>query len=108
MHPLVIKTKEQLNLSESYRNSIFRMDWNRQKDILPIHTNKKLQKRTLSFMNLFMTNLEERGMKINFDYGRCHVGLYQQTIEINLRQKYHRVRTTDDTGWNSLGLHRVG
>ena len=44
--------------------------------------------------------MEQRGMKIKFEYGRCNIELYNQTIEINLRQKYHRVRTMDKSGWS--------
>lgn len=44
--------------------------------------------------------MEERSMTIVFEYGRCNVELYDQTIEINLRQKYHRVRTLDERGWS--------
>lgn len=100
MHPLVTKTKQELNLTKSYRGSIARMEWDRQKNILPIHTDEKLQKRALNFMNILLFNIEKRDMKIKFDYGRCNIELYNQSIEINLRQKYHRVRTTDDTGWS--------
>ena len=44
--------------------------------------------------------MEERGISILFQYNRCHAELYNQTIEINLRQKYHRVRTIDKKGWS--------
>lgn len=100
-HPLVVKTRKELKISESYRDSVFRMEWNKQKDILPIHTDKKLQERALRFMNIFIANMEDRGMQIKFDYGRCHIELYEQTIEINLRQKYHRTRTIDESGWSN-------
>lgn len=65
-----------------------------------MHTDQKLQKRALKFMNIFLNNMEQRGMKIKFEYGRCNIELYNQTIEINLRQKYHRVRTMDKSGWS--------
>tara|TARA_R110002051_G_scaffold13808_6_gene45656 strand:+ start:22707 stop:23705 length:999 start_codon:yes stop_codon:yes gene_type:complete len=100
MHPLVTKAKKELNITKSYIDAVGRMEWDRQKNILPIHTDKILQKRALKFMNTFLLNMEHRGMKIKFECGRCNVELYNQTIEINLRQKYHRLRTTDDTGWS--------
>lgn len=100
IHPLVTKTKQELNITKSYRSAVARMEWDRQKNILAVHTDKNLQKRALNFMNIFLFNMEKRGMKIKFDYGRCNIELYNQTIEINLRQKYHRVRTNDDTGWS--------
>ncbi|MEP2058014.1 MAG: hypothetical protein ABJJ05_09425 [Maribacter litoralis] len=100
IHPLVIRAKKELTTIKSYRDAYTRMEWNRQKNILPIHTDQKTQKRALSFMNIFLYNMEQRGMKIKFKYGRCNVELYNQTIDINLRQKYHRVRTENDRGWS--------
>ncbi|MEP2280357.1 hypothetical protein [Maribacter sp.] len=97
---MVTKAKKELNITKSYIDAVGRMKWDRQKNVLPIHTNQNLQKRALNFMNIFLLNMEKRGMKIEFDYGRCKVELYNQTIEINLRQKYHRVRITDDAGWS--------
>ncbi|SHK59989.1 hypothetical protein SAMN04488007_3349 [Maribacter aquivivus] len=101
-HPLVTRAKKELNITTSYIDAVGRMKWDRQKNVLPIHTDQKIQKRALSFMNIFLYNMEQRGMKIKFEYGRCNVELYDQTLEINLRQKYHRVRLTDDNGWSRL------
>lgn len=100
-HPLVTIAKKELNITKSYIDAVGRMKWDRQKNVLPIHTDQKTQKRALSFMNIFLYNMEQRGMKIKFEYGRCNVELYNQTIEINLRQKYHRVRTTNKRGWST-------
>ncbi|MBU2901552.1 hypothetical protein [Maribacter dokdonensis] len=100
IHPLVTKTKQELTTIKSYRDSYTRMEWNRQKDILPIHTDEKVQKRALKFMNIFLYSMEQRSMQIKFKYGRCTIELYSQTIEINLRQKYHRVRTTNGKVWS--------
>tara|TARA_R110000744_G_scaffold316945_2_gene423612 strand:- start:18 stop:1016 length:999 start_codon:yes stop_codon:yes gene_type:complete len=99
-HPLVTIAKKELNFTKSYRDAVGRMKWDRQKNVLPIHTDHKLQKRALKFMNIFLFYMEQRGMKIKFEYGRCNVELYNQTLEINLRQKYHRVRTTNERGWS--------
>ena len=101
LHPLVSRAKKDLNITKSYTDAVGRMKWDRQKNVLPIHTDQKIQKRALSFMNTFLYNMEQRGMKIKFEYGRCNVELYNQTIEINLRQKYHRIRTTNDIGWST-------
>lgn len=101
IHSLITKAKKELTTIKSYRDSYTRMEWNRQKNILPIHTDEKVQKRALKFMNIFLFNMEQRGMKIKFKYGKCNVELYDQTIEINLRQKYHRVRTANDRGWST-------
>ncbi|WP_282118183.1 hypothetical protein [Maribacter aquivivus] len=100
IHPLVTRAKKELNITKSYIEAVGRMKWNRQKNLLPIHTDQKLQKRALEFMNTFLFNMEQRGMKITFDHGRCYVELYNQKIEINLRQKYHRERTANDRGWS--------
>lgn len=94
-----MKTKRHLNTTDSYRKSVFRIEHPEDEQILPIHTDKKLQKRALSFMNLLITYIEERGTSILFEYKRSHAELYNQTIEINLKQKYHRVRTVDEKGW---------
>ena len=100
IHPLVTRAKKELNITKSYTDTVGRMKWDRQKNVLPIHTDQKIQKRALSFMNIFLFYMEQRGMKIKFEYGRCNVELYNQTLEINLRQKYYRVRTADDRGWS--------
>ena len=100
-HPLVVKTKQQLTITKSYRDSVVRTQYKRQKDILPIHTDKKLQKRALNFMNIFIANAELRGINIKFNLGTCYVELYNQTIQINLRQKYHREKRITEGGWST-------
>ncbi|MDO1514337.1 hypothetical protein Q2T41_16910 [Maribacter confluentis] len=101
VHPLVVKTKQQLTITKSYRDSVVRTGYKRQKDILPIHTDKKLQKRALKFMNIFISNAEARGIKIKFVLGKCYAELYNQTILINLRQKYHREERITEGGWST-------
>lgn len=55
-------------------------------------------------MNIFIANAEARGIKIKFDLGRCYVELYNQTIQINLRQKYHREKRITEGGWSTHDL----
>ena len=39
------------------------------------------------------------GHKITFEYSRCHVEMFGQMTEINLRQKVYRIRDKDESGW---------
>ncbi|WP_233268614.1 hypothetical protein [Cellulophaga sp. L1A9] len=99
IHPLVVKTKKYLINTNSYRASVFQAQHPKNLEILPIQTDSKLQKRALSFMNLLLSHMEERGMSIVFEYQGCYAELYNQTIKINLRQKYHRVKILDELSW---------
>ncbi len=47
IHPFVIKAKQELNITKSYIDAVARMEWDRQKNILPMHTDQKLQKKEL-------------------------------------------------------------
>ena len=69
-------------------------------DILPIHTDSVLRSRALRFMNTLICIVEAMGHKITFEYNRCHVEMFGQKTEINLRQKTYRIRKEDGRGWD--------
>lgn len=68
---------------------------------LPISVEPKLRKRALGFMNDLILLLEANNHRIKFEMNRCHIEMYGQLKEINLRQKYFRVRTPNGHGYNS-------
>ncbi|MCG2460839.1 hypothetical protein K8352_08765 [Flavobacteriaceae bacterium F89] len=74
-------------------------DVSQEHDILPIHTDLALRSRALRFMDTFIRILETMGHKITFEYSRCHVEMFGQLAEINLRQKVYRIRDKDESGW---------
>lgn len=43
-------------------------------------------------MNELIILLEKNNHSIKFEYGRCNIEMYGQLTQINLRQKYYRVR----------------
>ncbi len=52
-------------------------------------------------MNDLIILLEKNNHSIKFEYNRCHIEMYGQLTEINLRQKYFRKRIKDNSGYSS-------
>jgi hypothetical protein len=100
LHPLVNKTRLELIRLDKITN----LSWDDQKEynskFLPISTSKKLRKRALAFMDRLIKKLESDGGSIQFKYKSCHFEMYGQSIEINLRQKYKRVRVKGNYGYS--------
>ncbi len=99
-HPMVRGTKKLLeNIDDSKEKFKF---WQvaQEHDILPIHTDLVLRSRAFRFMDTFIRIVEGMGHKMTFEYNRCHVEMFGQMTEINLRQKVHRVREKDESGWS--------
>lgn len=99
LHDLVIKSKIELQKLEKLKH----VDWETQSKYnshcLPISTEPKLRARALRFMDSLIKLLEANSHSIKFEYKRCHIEMYGQLTEINLRQKYFRIRTKDANGW---------
>nr|BFF36921.1 hypothetical protein BACT7_17830 [Tenacibaculum mesophilum] len=97
-HPLVQKTKLELLKLDKLK----RISWDVQQEynaqFLPISVEPKLRKRALDFMDELIKLLEENNHTIKFKHKRCHIEMYGQLTEINLRQKYHRIRVQNDRG----------
>ncbi|TLP79240.1 hypothetical protein [Maribacter sp. ACAM166] len=99
-HPIVRNTKKLLDKIDDSKGKIQFWEASRESDILPIHTDKILRPRALRFMDIFIQILEAMGHKITFEYSRCHVEMFGQKTEINLRQKQFRIRDKDERGWS--------
>lgn len=99
-HPLVVKTKKELSKLDKLEH----ISWEDQKkynsQFLPISVEPKLRNRALKFMDTLIKLLEKDNHSIKFDYNRCHVEMYGQLIEINLRQKYFRKRIPNGHGFS--------
>lgn len=99
-HPLIKKTETALvkKLDKEYGS---RFSSNDPKfEFLPISTDNKQRARALRIMNTLVRAIEKLGHKISFEYGRCHVEMFGQKTEINLRQKYNRVREKGGDGFS--------
>jgi len=99
-HPLIIKTKTALEkkLDKEYGS---RFSSNDPKfEFLPVSTDLNQRARALRFMNTLVVAIEKLGHKIGFQYGRCYVEMFGQKTEINLRQKYNRVREKEVDGYS--------
>ena len=101
LHPLVQKTKIELKKLDQKE----RINWEEQKkynsQFLPISVEPKLRLRALRFMSNLIYLLEENGHSIQFYLNRCHIEMYGQLTEINLRQKYFRKRIKDASGYGT-------
>lgn len=98
-HPLVRASKRLLeNIDHSKEKFKF---WQvvQEHDILPIHTDLVLRSKALRFMNTLIRIVEAMGHKMTFEYNCCHVKMFGQKTEINLRQKVYRIRNKDEKGW---------
>lgn len=102
LHPLVQKTKIELKRLDKIKE---RRSWEEQREyngsFLPISVEPKLRGRALRFMSDMIFLLEKNGHGITFEYNRCHIEMYGQLTEINLRQKYFRKRDKDAMGYGS-------
>lgn len=100
-HSLVQKTKVELERLDKKE----RLTWEEQKkynsEFLPISVEPKLRPRALRFMNDLILLLEANGHNINFYINRCHIEMYGQLTEINLRQKYFRKRIKNSSGYGT-------
>ncbi|WP_242133401.1 hypothetical protein [Aestuariivivens marinum] len=100
LHPLVQKTKIELKRLDK----IDRLSWEEQKKynskFLPITVEPKLRNRALKFMDSLIKKLEDNNHSIKFEYNRCHIEMYGQLTEINLRQKYFRKRIKNSSGYS--------
>jgi hypothetical protein len=101
LHPLVQKTKVELLKKDKKEG----LTWEEQKKynsaFLPISVEPKLRTRALRFMNDLIHLLEANGHSIKFELNRCHIEMYGQLTEINLRQKYFRKRIKNSAGYRS-------
>lgn len=101
LHPLVKKTEIELQRLDKKE----RLTWDEQKkynsNFLPISVEPKLRPRALRFMNDLILLLEANGHNIKFEINRCHIEMYCQLTEINLRQKYFRKRIKDTSGYGT-------
>lgn len=100
-HPLIRQTQKLLERLDGSKKDVRFWDLAREYEILPIHTDSNLRSRAFRFMNTFIQIVEAMNGSIVFEYGRYHVQMFGQKTEINLRQKYHRIRTKDKSGWST-------
>ena len=102
LHPLVEKTKIELKRLDKIKG---RRSWEEQRkyngEFLPISVEPKLRTRALRFMSDLTYLLEANGHSIKFEYDRCHIAMYDQLTEINLRQKYFRKRIKNLSGYST-------
>jgi len=100
LHPLVQKTKIELQRLDKVSSLSMKERQEYASMFLPISVEPKLRKRALRFMNDLINLLEENGHNIKFYLNRCHIEMYGQLTEINLRQKYFRNRIKNSSGYS--------
>lgn len=100
-HPLVESSKNLLEKIDNSKNKLRYWEVAQKHNLLPIHTNPKLRARALRFMNTLIKVIEAMDSNITFYCNTAHVEMFGQKTEINLRQKVHRIRTTNENGWTS-------
>ncbi len=100
-HPLVESSKNLLEKIDNSKNKLRYWEVAQKHNLLPIHTNTKLRARALRFINTLIKAIEAMDCNITFYCNRAHVEMFGQKTEINLRQKIHRIRTTNESGWTS-------
>jgi len=101
LHPLVQKTKVELARLDKDTNRSIEEYQKYNSAFLPISVEPKLRARALRFMNALINLLEANNHSIKFELNRCHIEMYGQLTEINLRQKYFRKRFKDSSGYGS-------
>lgn len=99
-HPLVQKSKIELEKLDKKEGLSWEEQSKYDSEFLPISVEPKLRKRALKFMNDLIILLEKNNHSIKFEYNRCHIEMYGQLTEINLRQKYFRKRTMNERGYS--------
>ena len=105
-HPLVQKTKIELLKLDKLNSISWEVQQEYNSKFLPISVEPKHRKRALDFMDALIKLLEENNHTIKFEYKRCHIEMYGQLTEINLRQKYHRKRVQNDRGYSSQSYEK--
>ena len=99
-HPLIQKTK--IELEQFDRNK--KITWEEKRKFngtcLPISVEPKLRSHAFDFMNDLIVYIEKKGHIVTFKYDRCHIEMYGQLTEINLRQKYFRKRKKNASGFS--------
>lgn len=98
-HPTIRKSKKLLQQLDENKDVRF-WELSKEHKILPIHTDPKMRPRAFRFMNTLILVIEAMNGKIIFEHSRCYIQMFGQKIEINLRQKYHRIREKDKSGWS--------
>ena len=101
LHPLVQKTKIELLKLDKQKHLSWEDQVKYNSEYLPISVEPKLRARALNFFNDLIHLLEANGHCITFYLNRCHIEMYGQLTEINLRQKYFRKRIKDASGYSS-------
>lgn len=97
--PIVQKTKVELLKLDKKKNISWEEQNKYNNEFLPISVEPKLRGRALRFMNDLILLLEANKHSIKFEYNHCHIEMYGQLTEINLRQKYFRKRIKDTSGY---------
>lgn len=105
-HPLVQKTKVELEKLDKIKDIRRKEERNDKIEILPISVEPKLRSRALKFMDTLIKKLEENNHSIKFEYDRCHIEMYGQLTEIYLRQKFYRKRKRDSSGYEYEELEK--
>ncbi|WP_218599205.1 hypothetical protein [Polaribacter sp. NJDZ03] len=100
-HPLILKAKKGLEDLDKLTKSNYEIERKVFNEILPIHTDLKLRNRALRIMNVIVSYIYKQNHSIVFEYGNCCVEMFGQKTEFYLRQKYNRIRTTDEKGWSN-------
>jgi len=98
LHPLTLKAKKKLEELDKITRPNYEVRTSIFKDILPIHTDIKLRNRALRIMNTLVIFIYQNNHSMVFENNICHVEMFGQKTEINLRQKINRVRSKDDNG----------
>tara|TARA_R110002073_G_scaffold57778_3_gene146605 strand:- start:3207 stop:3926 length:720 start_codon:yes stop_codon:yes gene_type:complete len=99
-HPLVQRTKSELENQDNLKNVNWEERRKFQSEYLPISVEPKLRERALAFMDTLIKKLKKNNHSIKFEYQRCHIEMYGYLTEINLRQKYFRIRIKDKSGYS--------
>jgi hypothetical protein len=97
-HPMVKSSRKLLENIDDSKEKFKFWQVSQEKYILPIHTDKTLRTKALRFMDTLIRIVEAMGHKITFVYSRCHVEMFGQMTEINLRQKVYSIRDNDERG----------
>lgn len=100
-HPLVQKTKIELERLDKKESSTWEEQKKYNSEFLPLSVEPKLRPRALKFMNGLILLLVANKHSIKFEYNRCHIEIYGQLTEINLRQKYFRNRIKGASGYGT-------
>ncbi|MDO6605206.1 hypothetical protein [Arenibacter palladensis] len=99
-HSIVLTTKKEMEGTDNSEAETRLYDRHHKEGILHILTDEKTTPRALRFINTLIIVLEQLNGSIMFEYKRCYVQMFGHTAEINLRQKFHRVRNKTERGWS--------